>query len=112
MMSDRAEAFIAMPGGYGTMEELFEAVTWTQLNYQDKPVGLLNIRGYFDPMLAWLDHAVEEGFVGPQHRNLMVSHTDPAALLAAMAEVRFPSLIDLLASRNPSLATETCIDSE
>ena len=105
-MSDRARAFIAMPGGYGTMEELFEAVTWTQLNYQDKPVGLLNIRGYFDPLLAWLDRAVEDGFVGPQHRQLMVAHTDPAALIAAMEQVRFPSLAELLASRDPSLAPE------
>ena len=103
-MSDRAEAFIAMPGGYGTLEELFEAVTWTQLNYQDKPVGLLNLRGYFDPLLAWLDRAVADGFVGPQHRQLMVSHTDPAALLDAMAAVRFPSLAELLASRDPALA--------
>ena len=95
-----------MPGGYGTLEELFEAVTWTQLNYQDKPVGLLNLRGYFDPLLAWLDRAVADGFVGPQHRQLMVSHTDPAALLDAMAAVRFPSLAELLASRDPALAPD------
>ena len=105
-MSDRAEAFIAMPGGYGTLEELFEAVTWTQLNYQDKPVGLLNLRGYFDPLLAWLDRAVADGFVGPQHRQLMVAHTDPAALIDAMAAVRFPSLAELLASRDPALAPD------
>ena len=103
-MSDRADAFIAMPGGYGTLEELFEAVTWTQLNYQDKPVGLLNIRGYFDPLLAWLDRAVADGFVGPQHRGLMVADTDPQALIQALDQVRFPSLAELLASRDPHLA--------
>ena len=103
-MSDRADAFIAMPGGYGTLEELFEAVTWTQLNYQDKPVGLLNIRGYFDPLLTWLDRAVADGFVGPQHRGLMVADTDPQALIQALDHVRFPSLAELLASRDPHLA--------
>jgi uncharacterized protein (TIGR00730 family) len=103
-MAERANAFIAMPGGYGTMEELFEAVTWTQLNYHDKPVGLLNIRGYFDPLLLWLDRAVADGFVGPQHRELMVADTDPESLLLALDRVRFPSLAELLASRDPSLA--------
>ena len=101
-MSDRARAFIAMPGGYGTLEELFEAVTWTQLNYQDKPVGLLNLRGYFDPLLAWLDRAVADGFVGAQHRQLMAVHTEPLALIEAMEQVHFPSLAELLSSRGPT----------
>ncbi len=103
-MTERAHAFIALPGGYGTLEELFEAVTWAQLNYHQKPVGLLNIRGYFDALIMWFERAVKEGFVGPQHRDLIAVDTDAEALLEALAQVRFPSLAELLASRDPSLA--------
>jgi uncharacterized protein (TIGR00730 family) len=104
LMADRARAFIAMPGGFGTLEELFEAVTWAQLNYHDKPVGLLNIRNYFDPLLQWVERAVADGFIGPLHRELMVSSPDAEVLLEALAKVQFPSLTELLASRDPSLA--------
>ncbi len=104
IMAERSDAFIAMPGGYGTLEELFEAVTWTQLNYHRKPVGLLNMRGYFDLLLQWLDRSQADGFIGPLQRQLMVADTDPEALLEALTHVRFPDLLELLASRDPALA--------
>ncbi len=106
MMAERARAFIAMPGGYGTMEELFEAVTWAQLNYHHKPVGLLNIRGYFDDLLAWVHRAVSDGFIGSLHRELLVSDPDAETLLDKMRRVEFPTLEELLASRDPGLAPQ------
>ena len=68
MMAERADAFIAMPGGIGTLEELYEVWTWRQLGYHDKPVGLLNVDGYYDALLAFMRTAVEHGFLSaPQH---------------------------------------------
>lgn len=71
MMADLSDAFIALPGAYGTFDELFEVLTWNQLGIIHKPVGLLNISGYFDPLLKMLDHAVEEHFLRPEHRQLL-----------------------------------------
>ena len=71
IMAERAHAFIALPGGYGTLEELFEAVAWAQLGFHYKPIALLNTRGYFDHLLAFLDHAIDEQFLSPRHRSLM-----------------------------------------
>ena len=95
-MADRARAFIAMPGGFGTLEELFEAVTWSQLNIHAKPVGLLNVDGYFDSLVAFLDHAVDAGFLRPPHRRLLVVREDPDALLDALDAVEIPRLEDVL----------------
>ena len=81
LMVELSDGFVAMPGGLGTFEEFFEVLTWAQLGIHRKPVGLLNVRGYFDPLLTFLDHAVEEGFVKPRHRALLLDDTDPAALL-------------------------------
>lgn len=92
MMSQLADAFIAMPGGFGTMEELFEVTTWTQLEYQAKPVGVLNVAGYYDPLLAWIQHANGEGFVRDLHRNLILSETDPHTLLDALSATELPQL--------------------
>ena len=92
MMMDLSDAFIAMPGGYGTMEELFEATTWAQLNYHTKPVGLLNIRGFFDPVVQWVDTAVREGFIRSAHADLMTVATTPAALLNRLEEATVPAL--------------------
>ena len=92
MMMQLADAFIAMPGGYGTMEELFEVVTQTQLDYHRKPVGVLNIDGYYDHLLAWIDHAHDQGFILTLHRDLIVSSADPTELLDAMATASLPSL--------------------
>ena len=91
-MAELADGFVAMPGGYGTLEELFEVVTWAQLEYHHKPVGLLNIGGFWDPLVKLLDHLVEQGFVGASHRAILVEEEDPARLLEAMRQVRVPSL--------------------
>lgn len=85
LMAKRSDAFIAMPGGFGTLDELFEMITWGQLGIHAKPVGLLNVEGYFDPLLAWIDGAVEEGFVRKHHRELVVSDDEPVALLDIIA---------------------------
>jgi len=71
IMAERAHAFVVLPGGYGTLEELFEAVAWAQLGLHQKPVALLNTRGYFDHLIAFLDHAVDEAFLRPHHRPLV-----------------------------------------
>ncbi|MGE0126963.1 MAG: TIGR00730 family Rossman fold protein [Blastocatellales bacterium] len=73
MMAELSDAFIALPGGFGTFEELMETITWGQLGIHQKPVGLLNVAGYYDPMLAMIDRAIEEGFVQPRYRNLFVA---------------------------------------
>ena len=85
VMADRGDAFIALPGGVGTFEELFEAVTWTQLGIQHKPVGLLDVAGYYQPLLRFLDRAVDEGFLHPAHRDLIAAHDEIDALLAELA---------------------------
>jgi uncharacterized protein (TIGR00730 family) len=81
MMADLADGFAALPGGFGTADELFEILTWAQLRYHAKPVGLLNVAGFFDPLLAWLDRAVEEGFLKPKHRKLLIDASEPEELL-------------------------------
>jgi len=84
MMADRADAFIAMPGGVGTFEELFETFTWLQLGYHAKPVGLLNVAGFYDGMLGFLSHAVQEGFLKQIHADLLHVADTPAALLGKL----------------------------
>lgn len=86
-MARLSDAFIALPGGLGTYEELFEVATWAQLGFHAKPIGLLSTAGYFDPLLALLDHTAAQGFVSRQHRELFVVATEPAALLDALAQV-------------------------
>lgn len=83
-MTQLADGFIAIPGGFGTLDELFEALTWGQLGIHNKPIGLLNVNGYFTPLLQWIEHALAEGFVRPQHRNLIVVADEPAILLDLM----------------------------
>jgi uncharacterized protein (TIGR00730 family) len=86
LMAERADAFLALPGGIGTFEELFEVWTWRQLGYHDKPVGLLNVEGYYDRLLAFMAQAVTGGFVpSAQHQLLQVS-SDPTTLLDSLAE--------------------------
>jgi len=83
-MHKLADAYIALPGGYGTLDELFETLTWAQIGVHAKPVGLLNVSGYFDPLLVMLDRAEKEGFVFPEHRQSLLCASDPGALLDAM----------------------------
>ncbi len=84
MMSDLSEGFIAMPGGMGTLEELFEMVTWSQLGIHAKPIGLLNVNGFYDGLRAFVRHQVEEGFVRPEHEGLMLAESDPVALIRGL----------------------------
>lgn len=85
MMTKLTDAFIALPGGFGTLDELFEALTWGQLGIHSKPIGLLNIDGYFDGLVAWIDHALGQGFIREQHRSLIVIDDTPGALLDKLA---------------------------
>ena len=86
LMATKSEAFVAMPGGFGTLEELFEVITWHQLGYHGKPVGLLNTGGYFDQLLSFIDHSVEQGFISPNARKILKSAATPAELLDAMEQ--------------------------
>jgi uncharacterized protein (TIGR00730 family) len=86
MMSDRADAFLALPGGIGTFEELFEIWTWRQLGYHDKPVGILNVAGYYDALLAFLAHSVREGFMSEWQMDLVRSGGDAPALLETLVD--------------------------
>lgn len=85
LMTDHADGFIALPGGYGTLDELFEVLSWAQLRLHEKPVALLNVAGYFDDLLAFLQGAERSGFLRPEHLALLRVHTDPEALLADLA---------------------------
>jgi uncharacterized protein (TIGR00730 family) len=90
-MAELADAFLALPGGFGTFEELFEGVTWAQLGIHRKPVALLNVAGYFDDLVRFLDHAVREGFVTPQNRRLIGVADEPEAALDLLAAYAPPS---------------------
>jgi uncharacterized protein (TIGR00730 family) len=85
LMAERADAFIAMPGGLGTLEELFEILTWGQLRFHAKPIGLLNTRGYYDDLIRFLDGTVAEGFVHPRHRAMLTVSQVPEDLLDALS---------------------------
>jgi uncharacterized protein (TIGR00730 family) len=100
IMADRADAFAALPGGYGTGDELFEILTWAQLGLHQKPVGLLNAAAFFDPLLAWLDHMVREDFLKAVHRRIVRVADDADGLL------------DLLANAPPLPQTEKWLDSD
>jgi uncharacterized protein (TIGR00730 family) len=85
LTAELSDGFIAMPGGFGTFDELFEILTWRQIGIHDKPVGLLNVEGYFDPLLAMADHATEEGFLRAGHRSSLIVETQSARLMALVA---------------------------
>ncbi len=81
LMAELSDGFVALPGGLGTLEELFEVLTWAQLGYHRKPCGALDVNGYFEPLAAFLDHVVRQGFIQPQHRSILMSAKTPAELL-------------------------------
>ncbi|ABS26802.1 TIGR00730 family Rossman fold protein [Anaeromyxobacter sp. Fw109-5] len=89
-MAELADAFLALPGGMGTLEELSEILTWAQLGLHVKPCGVLDVGGYYRPLVAYFDHAVQEGFLRPEHRRLVLSGDDPEALLDAFARYEPP----------------------
>jgi len=90
MMADRSDAFLALPGGAGTLEETFESWTWGQLGHHQKPVGLLNVDRFFDSLLAFLDHQVREGFTRREHRDMLIVESDPLEMLERFASYRAP----------------------
>ncbi len=88
MMAELADGFIALPGGIGTYEEYFEVLTWAKLGIHEKPCALLNVDGFYNPVLSLLSHAVEEAFIGSAHRDMVLVEEDPTRLLEAMAAHR------------------------
>jgi uncharacterized protein (TIGR00730 family) len=91
-MAELADGFVAVPGGIGTLEELIEVYTWSQLGIHDKGCGVLNVRGYYDGLAAFLDHAVDEGFLRAQHRAVLTVAEDPGELLDALASFTPPQV--------------------
>lgn len=81
LMAEMSDAFIALPGGYGTLDELFEILTWAQLKFHHKPIGMLNTAGFFDPLLAWIERAVAEDFVKPKNREMLIVAREVETLL-------------------------------
>jgi hypothetical protein len=94
LMADLADGFIAMPGGFGTAEEFFEILTWAQLGLHAKPCGLLNTQGYFDPLIRFVEHAVDEQFIDPVHRALLLVDDAPDGLLDRLAVWQPPADLD------------------
>ncbi|MEO5922523.1 MAG: TIGR00730 family Rossman fold protein [Bryobacteraceae bacterium] len=88
LMADLSDAFIAMPGGIGTFEELFEIWTWSQLGLHNKPLGLLNVAGYYDPLIALISHGYQEGFLKQKHLDSLLVETNPQSLLQSLAARR------------------------
>lgn len=92
MMSDLSDAFVALPGGLGTFEELFEVLTWAQLGLHRKPIGLLNVAGYFDPLVAMIERSITDGFCRDEHRQLFVVDNQPEGLLEKMRQQTLPTV--------------------
>ncbi len=107
LMARRADGFVALPGGLGTLEELFEALTWAQLGLHRKPCGVFNVGGYFDGLLRFLEHGVTEGFLAASHRDLLLDDTEPARLLDRLAAFEAPAV-----DKYPELADARRLDGE
>ncbi|WP_226668489.1 TIGR00730 family Rossman fold protein [Microbulbifer aggregans] len=96
LMEDVSDGFIALPGGLGTLEELFEILTWSQLGFHRKPCGLLNVAGYYDGLIRFLDHTVAEELVADQYRKMLLQAEDPAQLLTQMENYQAPAMDERL----------------
>ena len=92
MMAELADGFIALPGGWGTLEEIFEMLTWAQLGFHEKPCGILNVEGYFDGLIGFLENAFDQEFVNPLYRPLLMKADDPVALLDQFATYEAPKV--------------------
>jgi hypothetical protein len=103
-MAEIGDAFVALPGGFGTFEELFEILTWAQIGMHRKPVGLLNVEGYFEPLLALIEHARAEGFIYAMHRALLACEPTPAALLDRLAAYAPPQGLERWMDRDGGAA--------
>ncbi len=96
LMADLSDAFIALPGGLGTLEEFCEVATWTQLGFHRKACGLLNIEGFYDKLLSFLDYATQEKFIRPEHRTIFISEDDPVKLINRLDEFDLPNFSKLI----------------
>ncbi len=92
MMATLSDGFVALPGGFGTLEEIIEILTWGQLQFHDKPCGVLNVNGYFDHLLAYLDHAQQEGFLRPENRQMLLQDNEPAGLIQQFERYTAPQV--------------------
>jgi hypothetical protein len=92
MIFDISDGFIALPGGLGTLEEIFEQLTWTQFGLHRKPCGILNVNGYYDRLLGFLDYSVTQEFIRPEHRDMILVEQSPEALLSKMTRYRAPHI--------------------
>lgn len=99
LMAEKADGFIALPGGIGTLEELFEVMTWLQLGYHAKPVAVLNVLGFYDGLFDFLDKQQEAGFLRPEHRALLIRESEPAALLDRLAAFHMPEGVSFFSRR-------------
>lgn len=93
LMAELSDAFIAMPGGLGTFEEIFEAVSWGQLGIHKKPCGLLNVNGFYDPLLEFLNRATSDGFIYPEHRAMLLSDPEPEKLIDKILSFEYPKVL-------------------
>jgi uncharacterized protein (TIGR00730 family) len=98
-LAQAADSFVALPGGYGTFEELFEILTWSQIGLHQKPVGLLNVLGYFDPLLTLVEHARSEGFIYTEHRALLIHSDTPDDLLDSFFDYQPPAGLERWVTR-------------
>ena len=96
LMAEHADAFIALPGGLGTLEELFETLTWAQLGFHEKPIGLLNVNGFYNGLVAFIAHQVREGFVREEHARLLFNETDASALIEQLQSFDMPEGVSWL----------------
>ena len=103
MMADLADGFIAIPGGIGTLEELFEVLTWSQLGFHDKPIGLLNVVGFYDGLITFISHLSSQGFLRDHHRELLMHDAEPTALLAQFSHW-IPGAVEKLLSTKKAQA--------
>lgn len=99
LMAEHADGFVAMPGGIGTLEELFEAMTWAQLGFHEKPVGLLNVRGFYDGLTGFLSQLVAEGFLRAEHQQLLIDEREPEVLLQKLRAFRMPEGVSWLSRK-------------
>jgi uncharacterized protein (TIGR00730 family) len=96
LMAEHADGFIAMPGGIGTLEELFETLTWAQLGFHEKPIGLLNVASFYDPLIEFLRHQTSQGFLRAEHKDLLLVETEPDPLIAELKNFTMPEGVSWL----------------
>ena len=96
LMAEHADGFIAMPGGIGTLEELFETLTWAQLGFHEKPIGLFNVAGFYDPLIEFLRHQTSQGFLRAEHKDLLLVEAEPDPLIEQLKNFTMPDGVSWL----------------